>query len=476
MRTEQASYHEAILPEYRGNPWIEALPRKVSADEIMDKFSNYPDLDTHIRENSDPLIRAEYTIRLKALRQPLPLYAEVFRAIETAIKDGYSARNPFTPSTAQYLHYASDERPKIEPKTGYFEPKAEGVTLVGDSGVGKSSMLEQVLNYFPNVIMHNNYNGKKMEYQRQIVWIKVDCPHNSSVRDLCEEILSCIDDIVQEGKTKPATTIGALTRQIEQKIKVNFLGMLVIDEMQRLTLKRTGGENNLLNFIHTLVNKLGIPMFFCANPPFDDTLARTLKAARRAEGGGYFIMKQLTRNSQEWEYFIQELWDLHWTDITTELTEELNNTIFELSVGNLDMAHRIYRDAQRLVIGSGDERITVGVLQQAALSALGLSSKTKEVINLRDEITVPRRNRRVANQTIVTEVKDTSITSAPIADVTRPQHPEFSAKLLELTACIDLLSRIEDPDLLRRGVDEVDANEYFRGIGILCDDPLKQLA
>ena len=101
MRTEQASYHEAILPEYRGNPWIEALPRKVSADEIMDKFSNYPDLDTHIRENSDPLIRAEYTIRLKALRQPLPLYAEVFRAIETAIKDGYSARNPFTPSTAQ---------------------------------------------------------------------------------------------------------------------------------------------------------------------------------------------------------------------------------------------------------------------------------------------------------------------------------------------------------------------------------------
>lgn len=240
--------------------------------------------------------------------------------------------------------------------------------------------------------------------------------------------------------------------------------------------KKNREENNLLNFIHTLVNKLGIPMFFCANPPFDDTLARTLKAARRAEGGGYFIMKQLTRNSQEWEYFIQELWDLHWTDITTELTEELNNTIFELSVGNLDMAHRIYRDAQRLVIGSGDERITVGVLQQAALSALGLSSKTKEVINLRDEITMPRRNRRVANQTIVTEVKDTSITSAPIADVTRPQHPEFSAKLLELTACIDLLSRIEDPDLLRRGVDEVDANEYFRGIGILCDDPLKQLA
>ncbi|GAC08260.1 ATP-binding protein [Paraglaciecola chathamensis] len=476
MNIEKANYQEAILPEHKGNPWIEALPKKVGTDKIMDKFSNYPELDVHVREDADPLVRAEYTIRLKALRQPLPLYAEVFRAIETTLKDGYSSKNPFTPTTAQYLHYPSDKRPQIAPKTGYFVSKAECITLIGDSGVGKTSMLEQVLNYFPTVIMHDNYHGKKMEYQRQIVWIKVDCPNNSSVRDLCKKILVCIDNIVQEGKTKPATKIEDLTDQIEQKIKVNFLGMLVIDEVQRLTFKKTGGENNLLNFIHTLVNKLGIPMLFCANPPFDNTLAKVLKAARRAEGGGYFIMKQLARDSQEWDCFIEELWDLHWTNVTTELTEELNNTIFELSVGNLDMAHRIYRAAQRLVIGSGDERITDGVLRQAALSALGLSSRTKEVIDLRAEITMPRRNRQATNNAVIDSEANVNIKTHSIADITRPQHPEFSKKLIELASCVDLISRIDDPDLLRRGVDEDDANEYFRSIGILCDDPLKQLA
>jgi hypothetical protein len=53
-------------------------------------------------------------------------------------------------------------------------------------------------------------------------------------------------------------------RQIEQRIKSSFLGILVIDEMQRLVFKRTGGENNLLNFLHSLVNKLESPSFSAA--------------------------------------------------------------------------------------------------------------------------------------------------------------------------------------------------------------------
>ena len=44
-----------------------------------------------IRQHLDPLVREEYTVRLKNLRQPLPIYYKCFRAIEDAIKAGYSA-------------------------------------------------------------------------------------------------------------------------------------------------------------------------------------------------------------------------------------------------------------------------------------------------------------------------------------------------------------------------------------------------
>ncbi|WP_040726973.1 ATP-binding protein [Thiomicrorhabdus sp. Kp2] len=472
MKKVKALYTKAILPEHQGNPFIEGLPQKQSAKDLMEFFAYYPEVDEEIRYHSDPLVREEYTQRLKSLRQPLPIYYDCFRAIETAIKAGYSSKNPFTPTTAQFLHYPVDERPEIEPRTGFFEPKADSITLKGESGVGKTSMLEQLLNYFPQIIEHDIYQGQKMEFTHQVVWIKVDCPNNSSVRELCEEILSMIDSALGE-VTKPEPTIPKLMRQIEQKIKSSFLGLLVIDEMQRLVFKRTGGENNLLNFLHSLVNKLGVPLLFCANPPFDKTLAKTLKAARRAESGGYFEMEPLKRDSQGWDYFVHELWDLHWTNVTTDLTDDLNNKLFELSVGNLDLAHRIYRDAQRLVIGSGDERITEAVLEQAYATSCGLSSKTAEVIELRQQNLLPRRNKKSAiNRQAEVKQEASKEKKKFIADITRVQHPEFETKLRELIEDIALIERVKDPDSLRKAVDQEDSLDYLRQNDLLLDDPL----
>lgn len=475
MRREKAEYHQAILPEHRGNPLIEALKPKLGINELLEQFSNYPVLDEHIRQHPDPLVREEYTIRLKQLRQPFLIYYECFRAIETAIKDGYSTKNPFSPTTAQYLHYPVDARPAIEPRTCYFEPKAENITLIGASGVGKTSMLEQILNYLPNVIEHDFYHGHRMEFTEQVVWIKVECPNNSSVRDLCEEILVALDLAMGREKSISANTIGSLMRQIEQRIKSSFLGILVIDEMQRLVFKRTGGENNLLNFLHSLVNKLGIPLFFCGNPPFDDTLSKTLKAARRAESSGYFRMESLKKESDEWAAFIEELWEMQWTCIYNELTDELNNKMYELSLGNLDIAHRIYREAQRLVIlaDSDDERINTSVLEQAYVRACGLSAGTDEIKELRSKMSLPKGHR---GQKIR---RPQCIPDNPrefIADITRAQHPEFELSLRELVGAVNLSERIGDPDIFQRAAKQKYPVDLLRQVGIIDDDPLGRLS
>jgi len=473
MSRVQAVYNEAILPEHKGNPLIEGLPPKVTATKLLDAFSYYPDLDEHIRQHPDPLVREEFTSRIKNLRQPFLDYVKCFRAIERAIKDGYSSKNPFSPTTAQYLHYLVDEKPDIAPCTGFFQPKADTITLVGESGVGKTSMLEQVLSYFPSVIEHDIYNSQQMDLKEQVVWIKVDCPNNSSVRDLCEEVLESLDLATGREKTKPAGTIGALMRQIEQRIKSSFLGILVIDEMQRLEFKRTRGENNLLNFLHSLVNKLGVPLFFCANPPFNDTLSKTLKAARRAESGGFWTMEPLGKDSDDWEAFIGELWELQWTNVYNELSDELKDKMYELSLGNLDIAHRIYREAQRLVIGSGDERINSTVLDLAYEVACGLSSKTEEIRIRREELTLPRRS-KVQSRDQEHADKKTSKPSI-YGDITRPQHPEFEVKIREILGAIDLSGRISNPDLFQQASDFEDPLNNLRNTDIVYDDPLSFL-
>ncbi|NLR21721.1 MULTISPECIES: ATP-binding protein [Pseudoalteromonas] len=474
MRKVDAEYHEAILPEYRGNPFIEALPPKLGAEDLLEKFSNYVDLDEHIRDNPDPLIREEYTIRLKQLRQPFFIYYECFRAIETAIKDGYSRKNPFSPTTSQFLHYPVDKPPEVAPSSGFFVPKAETITIIGESGVGKTCMLEQILNYLPHVIKHDVYHGQKLEYTKQVVWVKVECSRNSSVRELCEDIIFSLDLAMNQPKEPLAATISGLLWQIEQRIKSSFLGVLVIDEMQRLELKKTGGENNLLNFLHKLVNKLGVPLVFCANPPFDKTLSKQLKAARRAESAGYFEFEPLTRESGEWDVFIGELWEIQWTKVYNELTPELSDKMYKLSLGNLDIAHRIYREAQRMVILDplADERITPAVLDIAYARACKLSRNTPEIQTLRESVSLPTGNR---NQNSPKELELSAPTRTPIADVTRPQHPEFESSIVELLGAVDLPDRIANPCLFQDIAEQDEGFSLLKGTNTVLDDPLGEL-
>ena len=148
---------------------------------------------------------------------------------------------------------------------------------------------------------------------------------------------------------------------------------------------------------------------------------------------------------------------------------------FDLSVGNLDMAHRIYRDAQRLVIGSGDERITDAVLEQAYATACGLSSKTEEVQEQRNQNALPRRSQKQCHVTSDLSrplAKKASI----IGDITRAQHPEFEFKLREIQLAIDLADQIQDSSLFQRAAGLDNPIEYLRAEGAMCDDPLKQFA
>lgn len=480
MRCETATYHKAILPEHRGNPLIEALPPKVEDDVLVEKLSNYP--RRQIQETALKAIeRLEYITRLKELRQPLPLYFDVFRAIEMAVKEGYSAKNPLSPTTMNYLHYSTDNRPNVEPRTGFFKPKGSGITIIGESGVGKTCMLEQILNSFPDVIEHKSYQGKLLAMP-QVVWIKVDCPDDSSVKGLCHRILEQIDLKLGVPPTKPAGTIALLLEQIEAKMKSSFLGILVIDEMQNLNLAKAGGAERLLGFLHNLVNNLGIPLIFCANPPFDDLLSESFKSARRAESSGYFDV-ELMDNDEEWELFVDELWCLQWTNVETPLTTSLSNSLYSLSAGNMDLAVRIYYSAQKAIIGSSDERMTEDVLELGANIAIRATKKLTEKMRKEQKISILKRNKEDCNseskshrpeKTASKEIINTKPKPVTIpGDLTRPHHPEFIEALAEIEFAEELNERVLDPDLIQRASQESDPLETLRAAGVLCDDPLE---
>lgn len=482
MRTELANYISTILPEHKGNPLIEALPPKVNDQQLALKLGKYPTCSSKERK-LNAFERVEYLTRLKDLRQPLPIYLESFRAIEFAIKEGYSTRNPLSPTTQNHLHYTLANRPPIMPDTGFFVPKGSGITVIGESGVGKTSMLEQVLNYFPDVIDHEVYDETTLNF-RQVVWLKVDCPFDSSVKALCYKILSELDKKLGDLPTKPNTTIPALLEQITKRINSSFLGILVIDEMQNINLAKAGGGDKLIRFIHSLINELGIPILFCANPPFNELLATTLKSARRAENNGYFDM-DLMENDAVWQLFSESLWELQWTDKPTPYSQELSDKLLTLSVGNIDLAVRIFREAQRCIIGSGDERISIKVLEYAASNTIKSSAeivnnlrrnRARDISSLRQASTKKpdqaTTQSNPPNQKTIVEV-NSSLQTIP-GDLSRPQHSEFADRLLALQDATSLDPLIEDYDLLQRAAKSDNPESVLEQDNILCRSPLDE--
>lgn len=471
MRNEKAEYHKAVLPEHRGNPLIEALPIKVNDELVIEKLGFYPSYEADVR-GLDALDRADYLTRLKRLRQPLPIYLECFRAIELAIKDGYSSKNPFSPTTMNYLYYPVNEKTEVEPKTGYFQPRGCGMTLIGESGVGKTSMLEQILWCYPDVIEHKCYQDRSLPI-KQVIWIKVDCPDDSSVKAICYKILTELDIKLGNQTTKPQATIPQLLSQIEALIKSSFLGILVIDEMQNLNLAKAGGADRLLAFLHNLVNNLGIPLLFCANPPFNELLAKSLKDARRAESSGYFAAK-LLEYDELWWLFAEELWELQWTNVETPLTEGLCKKLHELSIGNIDLAVKIYRQAQLLVIGTDNESINEAVLEHASEVAIQASRKAVMEIQQNIELSKFQRRNKVKEQKHRTLLKPETLQHQKLVtipgDLSRCQHPEFYNQISAILQEDYLIDRVADPDLFQRASETDSPLSIISKGNLVCED------
>lgn len=59
----------------------------------------------------------------------------------------------------------------------------------------------------------------------------------------------------------------------------------------------------------------------------------------------------MENTEEEWGLFIDELWALQWTNINTPLTVTLSDRLYELSVGNMDLAVRIFTPRSIILLG-----------------------------------------------------------------------------------------------------------------------------
>jgi hypothetical protein len=374
-RQEDASYSTQEIPEYEDNPYIGALPPIFEDKQVIARIAKYPKYHEEQR-NLGKQTRLHLVQQIADYVEPLPSHLLVEQRLSRLIRHGYKARNPFSPELNRIYNIGWKEvleagTDKNGVNLAGIRSTASGFAILGVSGQGKTTAIESSLLLYPQVIQHIEYNGQPF-IRKQLVWLKLNCPFDGSLKGLCFNFFQAIDAHLGTNYFKKfaskSSSIDILIPVMAHLATLHGLGVLVIDEIQNLSFLKSGGAEKMLNYFTQLINTIGVPVVLIGTFKAMRLFQGSFSQARRSSGQGDLIMDRLTE-TEEWDYFLEGLWKYQWTAKPNNLTEPLKRTMYELSQGIVDIAVKLYMLAQWEAMEAEEtknEKITVGLLRSVA--------------------------------------------------------------------------------------------------------------
>lgn len=373
----EAQYIVGQIERYKNNPFIEALPLILEPQSFINILSGKVEF-SESDKNASASLRSHMLVGLmNNFFQPITRHVQLENKISILLREGYVGRNINDDNLIKKLQEGYQAIQNGEMASFSFkqrESTASSLAFIGCSGSGKTTTINRILATYPQCIYHPKHNFT------QIVYLKIDCPHDGSLKSLCMHFFRAIDKVLDTNYEKKygqkRYSIETLMPLMGQLANHHAIGMLIIDEIQHLSIGKSGGAEKMLNFFVTLVNTVNLPVVMIGTPKARFIFEGDFRSARRGAGLGSIFWEQMKEGSNvvasdgrviksEWNAFTDKLWKYQWlkkADIT--LSDEIRSKWYEFSQGILDIVVKLFVLAQFRAIDSGLERITVKVLEK----------------------------------------------------------------------------------------------------------------
>ncbi|MFM0074417.1 ATP-binding protein [Paraburkholderia sediminicola] len=290
MTKRGLSAQQALAAAFGRNPLLEALGAPISVDEFPRSLHRNP-LDL-IKWQAVP--RHQRTDLVPLLEQffvSTPTAIDIACAIQQVIRSSYIARNPTLIQNQKKLYQVASFQATEFRKIPWFSANAKGLVISGITGMGKTTLYEQVLGLYPKSRVHGIDEESGWTELKQIVYLVVPMSAGKSRMGFLENILAAIDEAI--GTRFHATYAGKF-RSVEQAMVVVSIilhthrcGALVIEEIQDRNFAPGEQRGLMLLFFLRLLN-FGIPVILVGNPLGFVGFDRFTQDVRRLYKGGNF--------------------------------------------------------------------------------------------------------------------------------------------------------------------------------------------
>ncbi len=380
-----ATYREADLPEYCGNPLIEALSPIYSEIQARELLKYYPVVDPAIRAKPTH-IRARAVVNAADFFTPLPIHLALQQQLDRILRSGYLNRNPMVPG-----YWPGTNRAIAEMRERYKDSKVRpnaphataprGLTILGVSGIGKSTAMKRILAMYNQIIYHSCYDGKPFTHV-QITWLHLQCPRKGNLSILVKTFFQALDALL--GTTYYRDFVEHSRKRVEEYIPdmknlalKHSLGLLVIDEIQNLVSAPGTSADELLNFLVEMDNEIGVPIVLVGTFKAEPILCgKEFRRARRAAGQGDHVWERM-KEDEVWRAFAKRLWKYQFVRNPVPWTKEdepteLIHALYQESQGITDVAVKVFLLAQvyAMEMHWGEEQDAQSEGQQSAPETL----------------------------------------------------------------------------------------------------------
>jgi len=343
------------------NPLIEALPEQLSKEEFFNQIAYFP-LAPIYTEGFNPAERKRKIIELQNLFIPLEymylVYEQIWRMMQSTYHTQSSKQNVIKINSA----FANDSNTKA------YGVQPSSASLLGVSGIGKSTTIKRCLNLMPQVLMHEKYLNEPF-FCKQVLYIFCDCPADGSIRTMCLNLAAAIDEAVGSNHTAQilklrSTSSSSSAAYIKVLCKTYNVGLIVVDEIQHLIIeaKKTKQMKPLIRFLTELTNDSSTSILISGTLLAESVFEQEPYLRRRTRGLRLLPFK----NDGTYRDFVSKLWAYQYTEQKIMLTEKMLNLLFEYSGGIPAYIIKLFEESQIRAIESNLVSISENLIRHTA--------------------------------------------------------------------------------------------------------------